>query len=130
MRKDFQDFVFRGNVVDLAVGVMIGVSFGKIVTATVDDLIMPLVSLLLPGGDWRNDWWEPFKGTKILYGHLLGVIIDFVITAAVLFIVLVKFIGKLRSKAPAPPATKICGECLEAIPAAAKRCRFCTSPAG
>ena len=130
-RKDFQDFVFRGNVVDLAVGVMIGAAFGKIVGATVDDLVMPIVSALLPDGDWRKFTIEPIAGVKLLVGHLLGVAIDFLITAAVLFMVLVKFIGSLRTKAPAaaPPATKVCGECLEAIPMAAKRCKYCTSPA-
>lgn len=129
-RKDFQDFVFRGNVVDLAVGVMIGAAFGKIVTATVDDIIMPIVSAMLPGGSWRTFDLQPVPGVKLLVGHLLGVVLDFLITAAVLFIVLVKFIGRLRVKAPAaaPIATKICSECLEVIPAAARRCKYCASP--
>ena len=130
-RKDFQDFVFRGSVVDLAVGVMIGAAFGKIVGAAVDDLIMPLVSAILPEGGWRTFAVELSPKVKLQLGHLLGVVIDFAITATVLFIVLVKFIGKLRIKAPAatPPATKVCTECLEAIPAAARRCKFCTSQA-
>jgi large conductance mechanosensitive channel len=130
-RRDFQDFVFRGNVVDLAVGVMIGAAFGKIVGAMVDDVVMPLVSALLPGGEWRAWKIEPVPGMKFMIGHLLGVVIDFTITAAVLFMVLVKFIGRLRIKAPAaaPPATKVCAECLEAIPAAARRCKYCTSVA-
>jgi large conductance mechanosensitive channel len=130
-RKDFQDFVFRGNVVDLAVGVMVGAAFGKIVGAAVDDLIMPLVSAVLPEGGWRTFAVELSPKVKLQVGHLLGVVIDFVITAAVLFLVLVKLVGRLHKKAPsaAPPATKVCTECLEAIPAAARRCRYCTSQA-
>ena len=129
LRKDFQDFVFRGNVVDLAVGVMIGAAFGKIVTAAVDDVVMPIVSVMLPGGNWREAAFEPVAGMKLKLGHFLGVTIDFVITAAVLFFVLVKFIGMLRKKAPAeaPPATKVCAECLEAVPSAARRCKHCTA---
>ena len=100
-RKDFQDFVFRGNVVDLAVGVMVGAAFGKIVGAAVDDLMMPLVSAVLPEGGWRSFAVELSPKVKLQVGHLLGVVIDFVITAAVLFIVLVKFVGFLRTKAPA-----------------------------
>ena len=130
-RKDFQDFVFRGNVVDLAVAVMVGAAFGKIVGAAVDDVIMPLVSAVLPEGGWRTFAIELSPKVKLQVGHLLGVVIDFVITAAVLFLVLVKFVGRLRVKSPAeaPPATKVCTECLEAIPAAARRCRYCTSQA-
>jgi large conductance mechanosensitive channel len=130
-RKDFQDFVFRGNVVDLAVGVMVGAAFGKIVGAAVDDLIMPLVSAVLPEGGWRSFAVELSPKVKLQVGHLLGVVIDFVITAAVLFIVLVKYVGRLRAKAPAaaPVDTKVCTECLEAIPAAARRCKYCTSQA-
>jgi large conductance mechanosensitive channel len=130
-RKDFQDFILRGNVVDLAVGVMIGAAFGKIVAATVDDLIMPLVSIILPEGGWRSYAVELGPKVKLQVGHLLGVVIDFVITAAVLFMVLVKFVGRLRLKAPAaaPVSTKVCTECLEAIPTAARRCKYCTSQA-
>ena len=130
-RKDFQDFIFRGNVVDLAVAVMIGAAFGKIVGAAVDDVIMPLVSAVLPEGGWRTVTLDLSPKVKLQVGHLLGVAIDFVITAAVLFVVLVKFVGLLHKKAPAaaPAATKVCTECLEAIPAAARRCKYCTSQA-
>jgi large conductance mechanosensitive channel len=130
IRKDFQEFVFRGNVVDLAVGVMVGAAFGKIVGAMVDDLVMPIVGALLPAGsEWRTFEVEPAPGMKFRIGHFLGVLIDFFITAMVLFFILVKFVGLLRRKAPAqaPPATKICEQCLEGVAIAAKRCKFCTS---
>jgi large conductance mechanosensitive channel len=129
IKKDFQDFVFRGNVVDLAVGVMIGASFGKIVSAVVDDLVMPVVGPLIPGGQWREFVWEPITNMKFKLGHFAATVIDFLIVATVLFIVLVKFVGFIHKKAtpPPPPPTRSCGECLETIPLAAKRCKFCTS---
>lgn len=130
-RKDFQQFLFRGNVVDLAVGVVIGAAFGKIVSAFVADLVMPLVSALLPAGGWREWVWEPLPKMQFKIGDFLGVVIDFVIVALVIFLVLVKFVSLLKKKeAPAPaaaPATKTCAECTEAVPVAAKRCKFCTA---
>jgi len=130
IRKDFSDFLFRGNIVDLAVGVIIGGAFGKIVSAFVDDLVMPFVGALLPGGAWREFAIEPVAGMKFQVGHLLGQTLDFVIVAAVLFFVLIKLVGSFKKKAaeaPPAPATKICPECLEAVPVAAKRCKHCTS---
>ena len=130
IKKDFQDFVFRGNVVDLAVGVMIGAAFGKIVSAMVDDMVMPIVSLLLPGGGWRESVFAPLPKVQFKVGHFIGAVIDFTIVAIVLFFLLVKFLGSLKRKAPEPPpppATRECAECLEVIPAAARRCKFCTS---
>lgn len=125
---EFKKFLFRGNVVDLAVGVVIGGAFGKIVSAFVDDLVMPLVAPLLPGGDWRE---ATVTSLNIKVGHLLGTLLDFLIVAGVIFVVLVKLVGALsRQKAEPPPpgpATKTCQECLETVPAAARRCKFCTS---
>ncbi len=129
LRQEFREFVFRGNVVDLAVGVIIGAAFGKVTTAFVTDLIMPIVQKLLPGGDWRKEFWEPMPGVKLLYADFLGTVIDFAITALVLFILLVKLVGFINRKPapPKPPATKTCPECLETIPEAARRCRACTT---
>lgn len=126
VKDEFKTFLFRGNVVDLAVGVVIGGAFGKIVSAMVEDLVMPLVSALLPGGSWRELTVTPL-GFKV--GHMLGVTLDFLIVATVIFVVMVKFVGAVNKKAPAPPAApvKACGECLENVPVAAKRCKFCTS---
>lgn len=129
LRNDFRDFVFRGNVVDLAVGVMIGAAFGKITTAFVEDLVMPLISVVLPGGSWREAVFEPIPKMQFKLGHFLASVVDFVIVATVLFFVLVKFVGlfKRRDTAPRAPATKNCPECLETIPEAARRCRSCTT---
>ncbi len=128
LAKDFKDFAVKGNVIDMAVGVVIGAAFGKIVAAFVEDLIMPLVSGLTSqaGGDWRNATVSPLN---LKIGHLAGTIVDFVIVAFVIFLVVVKVMGSLRKPVPAPPAppTKTCGECLETIPLAAKRCRACTA---
>ena len=124
--SEFKAFALKGNAVDLAVGVVIGAAFGKIVSALVDDLIMPLVGALLPGQEWREFTLTPLN---FKVGHLLGAVLDFAIIAAVLFLVVQKLMGAVRRKEDAPAAsTKECSECLEKIPLAAKRCRACTSP--
>ena len=132
--KEFRAFILKGNIIDLAVAVVIGGAFGKIVAAFVDDLVMPVVSVLLPGGDWRNFTATPLH---LKLGHLVGSVVDFVIIAFVVFLTLVKLLGTatkdLLDEAPAaaapPPATKTCGECLETIAAAARRCKSCGQPA-
>jgi len=137
MLKEFKDFALKGNVVDLAIGVVIGAAFGKIVKGLTDDLIMPVVSLMMPGGDWRA--WGltlrsagppgPEGDTRLLFGDLLGVTIDFVIVAFVLFMI-VKAINRLTARpapAPAAPTTRECPACLEQVPLKASRCRACTS---
>jgi large conductance mechanosensitive channel len=124
--KEFRDFAAKGNVIDLAVAVVIGQAFGKIVSALVADLFMPLVGAVLPGGDWREFTVTPLN---LKIGSVLGATLDFLVVAAVLFLVTVKLMGALKKKdAPAAPTTKKCNECLEEIPLAAKRCRACTSP--
>lgn len=128
--EDFRKFIMRGNVVDLAVGVVIGGAFGKIISATVDDLIMPLVGALLPGGEWREYTLSPL-GFKV--GHWIGAVLDFLIISSVLFFLMVKVIGWLNrlsekpATAPAAPTTKACPFCLENVPLAATKCRACTS---
>ncbi len=123
--KEFRDFIARGNVIDLAVAVVIGGAFGKVVSAIVDDLVMPLVSALIPGGDWREFTVTPLH-FKI--GHLLGSAIDFLIIAFVIWVVVVKTMGSLKkAEAPAAPTTKECPECLETVPIKARRCRACTA---
>ena len=129
MLKEFKEFAIKGNAVDLAVGVIIGASFGKITTAFVEDVVMPIISVILPSGDWRGAKFTPIPNMEFKVGHLLASIIDFLIVATVLFFVLVKFVGMFNRKKPGPPppATKICPECLENIPEAARRCRACTA---
>jgi large conductance mechanosensitive channel len=132
--EDFKKFAFKGNVVDLAVGVVIGAAFGKIVSAVVADFIMPFVALLMPAGDWRANGvvlrqGVDEKSTVVLkYGDFLGAVLDFFIIAFVLFLIVSRLVkaaeGRLL-KPGAPP--RECPFCLEMIPAAAKRCKFCTA---
>lgn len=118
---EFKTFLLKQNALALAVGVIIGAAFGKIVSGVVDDLIMPIVGLLVPSGDWRTAKLGPF-----LLGDFAGRCIDFVIVAAVVFLIVKALI---QEKEPPPaPATKACPQCLETIPAAAKRCRACAQP--
>lgn len=133
--SDFKTFAFKGNMVDLAVGVVIGAAFGKIVTALVQDAIMPVVSLLLPSGNWRESGFiirhaADAKDNVILkYGDLAGNILDFLIVAFVLFIVVGKLVKgtEARFAKPTEAVTKECPFCCEAIPIKAKRCKACTS---
>lgn len=135
MLKDFRDFAFKGNVVDLAIGVIIGAAFGKIVTALVNDVIMPFVSLILPSGEWRSAAITlsergadgPEGDVRLLLGDLASVVVDFLIVGFVLFLA-VRGLSKLKRAEPPPaPNTKDCPECLEKVALAAKRCKYCTS---
>jgi large conductance mechanosensitive channel len=99
MLKEFKAFAMRGNVIDLAVGVIIGAAFGKIVTSFVNDIVMPLINPAIPGGDWRA--MEIGPGVKI--GVFLGTLLDFIIIAFVIFLV-VKAVNSLREKEEAKPA--------------------------
>jgi large conductance mechanosensitive channel len=130
LRRDFREFVFRGNVVDLAVAVVVGGAFGKIVTALVEDLVMPFVGIVLPSGQWREWIWSPVPNLHLKIGHFVGSVVDFVIIAFAIFLVLVKFVGSIKNVVDRPKAvvTRTCPECLESIPTGAKRCRACTSP--
>lgn len=125
MKEEFKTFVMKGNVVDLAVAVVVGAAFGKIVSAFVDGVVMPLVSYVLPSGDWQGWTLGKFK-----VGAVLGATVDFLIIAFVVFLVLVKLLGSLTKKkqeAPAEPTTRECPACLEQIPLKATRCKHCTS---
>ena len=140
MLKEFKEFAMRGNVVDMAVGIVIGGAFGKIVSSLVGDVIMPPIGLLLGKVNFSNLYLN-LSGTAyatldeavkagapvIKYGAFLNVLIDFVILAFVLFL-LIKQMNRLRGPAPAAaPTTKDCPMCATAIPLAAKRCPHCTS---
>lgn len=136
--EDFKKFAFKGNVIDLAVGVVIGGAFGKIVSALVADLFMPLVALVLPSGDWRNSGVvlrhgaDPKDDVIIKYGDFFGAVLDFVVIAVVLFIIASRIIkaaeGHLtRTKPAEAPVIKECPFCCETVPAKATRCKFCTS---
>jgi large conductance mechanosensitive channel len=133
--SDFKTFAFKGNAIDLAVGVVIGAAFGKIVTALVSDLIMPVVSLVLPGGDWRSSGLvlrhaaDPKNDVVLKYGDFAGSVLDFLIVALVLFLVVSKLVKAAESRFSTPAAltTKQCPQCQETIPIKAVRCRACTS---
>lgn len=123
--NEFKAFVAKGNVVDLAVAVVVGQAFSKIVTAAVEGLIMPLVAYILPSGDWQT-----LTLGKLQVGKLMGAGLDFVLIALVVFLVFVKGLGSLmkrQEEASAAVSTKTCPHCLESVPKAATRCRCCTS---
>ncbi len=127
---DFKGFALKGNVVDLAVAVVIGGAFGKIISALVSDLIMPLVALVLPSGDWRTAGIvlrhaaDPKDDVVLKYGDLIGAVLDFLVIAFILFLVVNKL---LRSREKPAETTKACPYCLETIPKGATRCRACAS---
>jgi len=123
---EFKAFVAKGNIVDLAVAVVVGGAFSGIVKAFVDGIVMPLVSYVLPA----NIKWEEWVLGKLRIGSVLGATLNFLIIALVVFLVLVKLVGGLMKKkeeAPAEVTTKPCPHCLETVPKAATRCKFCTS---
>ena len=137
MFKEFKEFTMRGNVVDLAVGVIIGVAFGAIVTSLVNDVIMPPIGKILGGVDFR-EFFLPLNGATyqtleeakkagpvIAYGNFVNTVINFLIVAFAIFVV-VKQVNRFKAPAAAP-VTKECGFCGMAIPIQAKRCPHCTS---
>lgn len=131
--KGFIDFLKQTNALALAVGVIIGGAVGKVVGSLVSDILMPLVSLGTPKGDWRqisyaltrNADGSPDKALGL--GSFAGAIVDFVIIAFVVYMI-TKSLLKPAPAAPAP-ATKACADCLGSIPAAARKCMHCGSPA-
>ena len=134
MWADFKKFAFKGNVVDLAVGVIIGGAFGLIVKALVEDLVMPIVSLALPGGDWRaagivlRAGATPKEDVVLKYGDFLGVTLNFLIVAFALFLIVSRLLKALNVVKDAPPPdVKECAFCLESIPSKATKCKACTS---
>jgi len=142
MWKEFKEFIMRGNVMDLAVGVIIGGAFGKIISSLVKDIIMPPIGLLLNGVNFSNLFLaldggkyaslaeaESAEAPVLAYGTFINNVVDFLIVAIVIFL-LIKGINKLARKpapAPAEPTTKECPFCLSTIAIKASRCPQCTS---
>jgi large conductance mechanosensitive channel len=123
----FKKFLLRGNVVDLAVGVVIGAAFGNVVQSVVDNFINPLIGIF-GGGQSLNDWAIPVAGATIRIGAILNALISFVLIAAVVYFLVVLPVNKLMDRyrpEPKPSPTKECSECLSAIPQDARRCREC-----
>lgn len=139
MLKEFRDFAMRGNVVDLAIGIIIGAAFTQIVNSLVNDIVMPPIGLLLGGVDF-SDIFINLSGTDypslaaakeagapvIAIGQFINYVINFLIIAFVIFIV-VKQINRFNRPAPAAPTTKDCPRCATSIPLKATRCPNCTS---
>lgn len=140
MLKEFKAFVARGNVMDLAVGIIIGAAFGKIVTSFVNDVLMPPIGLLLGKVDFSNLFVnlspQPFeslaaaqaKGAPVIaYGLFINSVIDFLIVAFAIFLV-IKQVNRIKAPEPVVvPATRECPYCLSTIPEKAARCPYCTS---
>jgi large conductance mechanosensitive channel len=147
MFKDFKEFVMRGNVVDMAIGIVIGAAFGTIVKSFVDDVLMPPIGLLLGNADFSNLFLTLKEGAKaagpyaslaaakaagavtLNYGFFINTIISFIIIAFAVFL-LIKGINRMKREQEAPPAeatTKECPFCIAAIPIKATRCPHCTS---
>lgn len=129
MLKEFKAFVLRGNVVDLAVGVVIGAAFGTVVSTFVSGMLTPLVSTSKTG--FKEETFE--LGDRVFaYGAFIDALITFLLVAAALFFFVVKPVNALMARRRTEPdvrsTTKKCTECLSNIPTAAKRCAFCTSP--
>ena len=133
MWQEFKDFLLKQNALALAVGVITGAALGRVVTSVVSDLLMPVIGLGLPGGDWRQARLVLSETTgpngapvvsAINYGAFIGTVIDFAIVSFVVFLIVRSFLR--APEAPAAP-TKDCPHCLEVIPAAARKCRACAS---
>ena len=134
MLRGFKEFVLRGNVLDLAVAVVIGGAFGALVNAMVKDLLTPLIGAIAGQPDF-SALVLTINGAPILIGDFLNAIISFLLIAAALYFFVVAPVNAMtarrrRGEAPADPTTKKCPECLSEVPIAARRCAFCTSPLG
>ncbi|MFM8370723.1 MAG: large conductance mechanosensitive channel protein MscL [Chloroflexota bacterium] len=126
MLKEFREFVMRGNVLDLAVGVIIGAAFGKIVGSLVNDIFMPLVGLLMGGVNF-SELSITVGSATIMWGLFLQSVVDFLIIAFVIFLIVKSANSMKKAPAPADPTTKECPHCISTISIKATRCPNCTS---
>jgi len=132
MLKGFRQFVFRGNVLDLAVAVVMGGAFGAVVTALVKDLLTPLIAAVVGKPDFSAIELT-VNGSRFLVGDFINALVSFVLIAAAVYFFIIVPVNAIvararRGEAPADPTTKKCAECLSEVPIAAKRCAFCASP--
>lgn len=130
MLKEFKAFLLRGNVVDLAVAVVIGAAFGLVIQALVKDLITPILAIPGSSPDFSALSFS-INGSKFFYGNFINVVISFVTIAAAVFFFVVKPVNALMARRKTEPdvdsTVRDCPECLSSIPAAAHRCAFCTA---
>ncbi|MBW6494201.1 MAG: large-conductance mechanosensitive channel protein MscL [Burkholderiaceae bacterium] len=135
MMKEFKDFAMRGNVVDMAVGIVIGGAFGKIISSLVNDVIMPPIGMAMGGVDFSklaitlSEKTATAEAVAIKYGVFVNTVLDFVIVAFCIYMV-IRGMNSLKRKdvpAPAAPTTKDCPKCFSNIPIKATRCPHCTS---
>ena len=128
--REFRQFILRGNLVDLAVAVVIGTAFGALVTALVRDLVTPLIAAVGGEPDFARLSFT-VNGSRFAYGDFLNALLTFLLVAAVLFFLVVKpvnaLLARLRPEPSTATATRPCPECLSSIPTAARRCAFCTA---
>src|ERR671922_1121235 len=126
MLRGFRDFILRGNVIDLAVAVVMGVAFGAVVNSVVKNLITPLIALAGGAPDF-----SAIRTGPLLWGNILNDVLTFLITAAVVYFVIVmpvnRVLARLQPSEPKPQTTRKCPECLSDIPVAARRCAYCTA---
>src|SRR5919206_1548216 len=130
MLKDFKAFILRGNVLDLAVAVVLGVAFTAVITALVADLLTPLIAAIFGSHDFSALTFT-INGSRFLYGHFLNAVLAFVLIAAAVFFLVVRPVNALMARRRTEPAvdetTRGCPECLSEIPVGARRCAFCTT---
>ncbi len=133
MFKGFKDFIMKGNVVDMAVGVVIGVAFGGVVTALVKDLVTPIIGVFGGTPDFSGISFT-VNNSKFMVGDFINSLMSFLIIAVVIYIAVVipmnKVMEKMKSGKSVDPTEKACPECLSMIPIKAKRCKFCTAVVG
>jgi len=131
--KDLRDFALRGNVVELAVAVVIGAAFGAVVTAFVSSFLTPMIAAIGGQRDFSGLAFT-LNGSRFAYGVFLNALISFLLIAAVVFFLVVRPLNtlsaRLRTEEPAAEVNRLCPECLSEIPAQARRCAFCTAEVG
>ena len=130
LATEFKAFILRGNVIDLAIAVVIGVAFGAVITAFTTDIISPLLAAFGGKPDFSKEWILSVNGGKFLFGAFITALINFVILAAIIFFFVVKPINMMmarrKQEAPPDPSTRDCPYCLSTIPIQATRCAYCT----
>lgn len=130
MIKEFKEFLLRGNLLDLAVAVVIGAAFTGVVTAISVDIITPFIKAIFGGNTQFNNMQWTVNGSKIYYGRVLTALLNFVIVAAVIFFLVIKPVNALMARlgrTPTEEPVRECPECLSKVPDAATRCAYCTS---